>query len=160
MNIPKSYEVPLQEDGDLKHDAGKLRYDLIPPETLKGLASVLTYGSIKYADWNWIKSEKPERYYGAMLRHLESDRSGEKLDPESGLPHLEHVLFCAMALHWLSTVKGVNMKLPYSKLDTDHIPDAKKRVGAITGGVLNRTWQPPQWVATGTILQKDADAQP
>lgn len=166
MNIPKHYDTPLKEDGDLKHDTGKLRYDLIPPETLKGLASVLTYGAAKYADWNWIKSTHPERYYSALMRHLESWRAGELTDDESGLPALEHVLFCAMALHWFATVKGMNMNLPYQEKPavsviewegTMTMPavEPKNIIGGfeIPAPTKTSTWQPQQWQG------KDADAQ-
>jgi hypothetical protein len=36
-----------------KNDNDKLRYDLIPPQALKALAEVLTFGANKYADNNW-----------------------------------------------------------------------------------------------------------
>lgn len=34
----------------LKHDAGKLRLDLIPPEAIRVLGEVLTCGTDKYGD--------------------------------------------------------------------------------------------------------------
>lgn len=33
-----------------------------------------------------------DRYYAALLRHVMAWRSGESNDPESGMPHLWHVL--------------------------------------------------------------------
>ena len=44
--------VEVSKEG-LKHDQGKLRFDLIPPEALIELAKVLTYGASKYNDRNW-----------------------------------------------------------------------------------------------------------
>ena len=76
-----------------KHDAGKLRYDLIPPEILRALAEVYTFGAAKYGDNNWRKGLDHGRLYAATMRHLETDRSGEYLDPESGLPHLAHAFW-------------------------------------------------------------------
>jgi len=74
-----------------KADDGKLRYGLIPPEFLKGIAEVLTMGSLKYSDNNWKNVDDESRYVDALYRHLEAWRSGEINDPESGLPHLAHV---------------------------------------------------------------------
>ncbi len=75
-----------------KFDEGKLRFDLIPPEAEEALARVLTMGAAKYGDRNWEEGIKFSRLYAAMRRHLNSHRTGEVLDPESGLPHLDHAL--------------------------------------------------------------------
>lgn len=88
----------------MKFDDGKLLYSLIPPETLKALAEVLTFGAKKYDKNNWQLVENgEERYLDALFRHLEAYRVGEAIDPESGLPHLAHVLTNAAFLHWLTT---------------------------------------------------------
>lgn len=78
----------------MKHDSGKLRYDLIPPRPLKSLARVLSYGAEKYAPNSWQNLDDfKNRYYAALMRHLEAWRLGENFDPESHLYHLEHA-FC------------------------------------------------------------------
>lgn len=88
----------------LKFDNGKLQYSLIPPETLRALAEVLTFGASKYAPDSWKYLDKAEqRYMDALFRHLEAYRSGELTDPESGFPHLSHVLTNAAFLHYLTT---------------------------------------------------------
>lgn len=84
----------------LKFDKDKLRYDLIPPETLKALATVLTHGAKKYKPDNWKRGET-NRYTSAMFRHFEAWRAGEKLDPDSGEPHLAHALTNLMFIHFL-----------------------------------------------------------
>lgn len=77
----------------LKYDDNKLRYTLIPPVALKGLAEVLTFGAAKYTPDNWKYVDNGKvRYLDALYRHLEAYRSGEVLDPESGLSHLKHIL--------------------------------------------------------------------
>lgn len=76
----------------LKFDGDKLRYDLIPPSALEGLAAVLTFGARKYKPNNWKNCEEPERYLAAAMRHMEAFRRGEELDKDSGLPHLSHAL--------------------------------------------------------------------
>lgn len=85
-----------------KSDIGKIRWDCVPMEIIEGIAKVMTYGANKYnedpEDPNWIKVEKGEqRYYAAMMRHLVSDKKGETIDKDSGLEHLDHFLFNAMA---------------------------------------------------------------
>jgi len=73
-----------------KKDKRKLRYDLIPPSTLKALATILTFGAVKYGDNNWRKGMAWGRVFGALMRHLWDWWGGEKLDPESGKSHLWH----------------------------------------------------------------------
>jgi len=84
-----------------KYDDGKLRYDLIPPEVLKALAEIYTYGANKYGDNNWQKLKKfDDRYTAALMRHDNSRRSGEKRDQESGFLHSAHMLCNAAFLCW------------------------------------------------------------
>jgi hypothetical protein len=85
----------------VKYDADKLRYDLVPPESLEAVAAVLTYGAKKYAPDNWKHVSDPKaRYYAAALRHMEAHRMGEVDDPESGLPHMAHATCCLLFLLW------------------------------------------------------------
>jgi len=84
----------------LKHDTGKQRYDLLAPEGLDGLVSVLTYGATKYADRNWEKGINFSRVFAAAMRHLWAWWSRRDLDPETGLSHLDHAACC---IHFLST---------------------------------------------------------
>jgi len=77
---------------DLKADQGKLRYDLIPITSLEGMAQIFTYGANKYNDFNWYQSIRPMRYYAAAMRHIMSLQQGQKLDPESGLKHIDHAI--------------------------------------------------------------------
>jgi hypothetical protein len=88
-----------QEPGK-KYDAGKPRLELISRSGEEGLARVLTMGAEKYDAWNWYKGMSWSRLLGAMKRHTAAFAAGENLDPESGLPHIDHVQACA---HFLST---------------------------------------------------------
>ena len=91
----------MKEEGQ-KFDQGKTRYDLIPPDSLRDMADVLTFGSAKYSDDNWRKVDSPEkRYYSAAMRHLESYRMGDEVDIESGFPHLAHAMCCLIFLNEL-----------------------------------------------------------
>ena len=83
-----------------KDYATELRYDLIPPEVLQALAEVYTYGEKKYGADNWKKAtwgvgpsaKDTDRFYGALMRHMEAHRKGELYDSESGLLHVSHAL--------------------------------------------------------------------
>ena len=83
--------------GGVKHDQGKLRLDLITPEMTRALGNPLTYGAQKYGDRNWEKGLDAGRIYAALERHLLEWREGKPIDPESGLPHLEHA-FCNLGM--------------------------------------------------------------
>lgn len=85
----------MVDEVGIKHDAGKLRYDLLPSEAIEQVVAVLTHGAEKYAPDNWRKVENPsDRYYAAGRRHDESRRQGEKFDADSNLPHLAHAICC------------------------------------------------------------------
>ena len=91
MNLAKSATVVLSTAGR-KDDQGKNRLDLIEPEFIEGVGKVLTFGAEKYEENSWQKVDNAEnRYYAAAMRHLLAWRKGEKIDPESGLNHLDHV---------------------------------------------------------------------
>lgn len=80
-------------DEGVKYDEEKLMYDLIPPEAMAGLATILTFGAKKYErnGWKTVPDAK-QRYTAALMRHFEAYRSGELIDPDSGKPHIYHVL--------------------------------------------------------------------
>lgn len=80
-----------------KHDEGKLRYDLCPPEWGEALAEVMTGGLAKYTPGSW-RNVEPHRYEAALMRHLTAWRKGEIADAESGLNHLKHVMANAAIL--------------------------------------------------------------
>ena len=85
----------------IKHDHGKPRMDLLPPEALLEVAKVLTYGAGKYADNNYRLGMKHSRIVAALLRHLMLYQMGHEID-ESGLPHLAHMACNALMLLSLS----------------------------------------------------------
>ena len=95
-----------QQEQGMKFDSGKLLYSLIPPETSKALAEVLSFGAQKYPPDNWMLVENgKQRYLDALYRHLQAYRFGEAVDPESGLHHLAHALSNVAFLHYLETTK-------------------------------------------------------
>jgi len=90
----------------IKHDHGKPRMDLLPPEALLEVSKVFAYGAGKYADNNYRLGMKHSRIVAALMRHLMLYQMGCEND-ESGLPHLAHMACNALMLLTLSlTGKG------------------------------------------------------
>ena len=83
----------MSTESGVKFDDGKLMYSLIPPESTKELAKVLTFGANKYTPGGWKDVPNARtRYMDALFRHLDAWRMGETYDEESGLNHLSHAL--------------------------------------------------------------------
>lgn len=88
---------PLEEK-DLKKDAGKLPYDLLPLDAVEELTKIYQMGANKYAPHSWEQGMRYSRVYAALLRHLFAWWRGEDKDQESGLSHMAHVAWNALAL--------------------------------------------------------------
>ena len=73
-----------------KDDQDKPRPELIAPEIVEALGTILAYGAKKYEDRNWEKGMKWSRVYGGLMRHLWAWWKGEDQDPETGRSHLWH----------------------------------------------------------------------
>jgi len=82
------------KDSFIKADAGKARFDLLPPEFLLETSAVLTYGAKKYTPNNWANGADWSRYFSAMQRHLWAWWGGEDKDAETGITHLAHAACC------------------------------------------------------------------
>lgn len=99
----------------LKFDSGsdKIRWYLVPWKQFEYVVQVLMYGETKYTQTladgttlsgadNWkLVDNKRNRYYSAAMRHLTKWFTGEKNDPETGLPHLAHCICCLLFLLWV-----------------------------------------------------------
>ena len=85
-----------------KDDAWKPRPTLVMRTMANALQQVLAvaeYGARKYSPDNWLQvPDAVQRYTDAMLRHQQAHLRGEALDPESGLPHMAHAAWCALAV--------------------------------------------------------------
>lgn len=73
-------------------------YEQIPVWPLEQVAKVYEYGQRKYARANWLKGYAWSLSQSALFRHVHAFRSGQSLDPESGLHHLAHAAFHLFAL--------------------------------------------------------------
>ena len=88
----------------VKFDEGKVRMDLLPPEFLFAVATVLTFGAKKYSARNWEVGMPWGRVFGAMMRHMWSWWGGKgpttknfmlgELDDETSYSHLWHAGCC------------------------------------------------------------------
>lgn len=81
----------------VKHDGGKPRADLLSGRFVLDVCHVLSLGAAKYSPDNWRHVER-WRYMAAAGRHWLAYLSGEKLDKESGLSHLSHLVTNCMFL--------------------------------------------------------------
>lgn len=89
-------------DTGKKFDQSKSRMDLLAPEAMFAMGDVLAYGVNKYdkvnKSYNWRYGMEWHRPFAAALRHMFAWFRGERLDPESGLPHLAHAAVNLMFL--------------------------------------------------------------
>lgn len=89
-----AFKRPKNERGaGFKYDSGKPQMGLLPLHALTEMAKVMTFGAGNYKAHSWKQVEKAqERYLDALLRHADAYVSGERIDPESGLPTMAHIM--------------------------------------------------------------------
>jgi len=88
-----SNEVRFLLDEGHKADEGKARLDLVYWPLVFELAKVLEHGAKKYGDTNYrLVHNARRRYFAAGMRHFLAWWNGEKIDPDTGLTHLSHLL--------------------------------------------------------------------
>lgn len=83
----------------IKKDESKPRWTALPWKQVETVVKVLMFGDQKYAPGNW-KTLSPEPYKDAAMRHLVAHINGDKTDSESKLPHLAHLICCALFMMW------------------------------------------------------------
>jgi len=96
----------MEKERAKRFNTGKPRLDLLPLDLLTGLARVLEMGEKKYGRNNWRKGAPATEQLGSLLRHLQpvsevlnADKNRDTLyDAESGLPHIDHILFNVISL--------------------------------------------------------------
>lgn len=93
----RQFKDSLEKVG-VRYDQDKLRWDLVPMHLLEGMVKVLMVGMKKYSAHNWRKGLHTTRISNSLQRHLNAYLAGEELDPESGLPHVDHILCNALFL--------------------------------------------------------------
>lgn len=101
-DTPIAYGVDLGTKHSNPKDA--IGADKIPLHLWPEMASVLGSlafldGALKYGKFNFRAiGVRASIYVDAARRHLNAWMEGEDIDPESGVPHLGHLLACAAIL--------------------------------------------------------------
>lgn len=110
-----------------KFDQEKLKMSLVHLPSLRAMMGVLKHGAEKYGVRNYMKDGglSEDRLTDAMFRHLMAHCEGEYLDPESGLPHMAHVMTGTMMVMELREMRAANPK-GYFKFNPERIPDIFK----------------------------------
>jgi hypothetical protein len=100
LTASETTEAARKNKTGLRFDAGKRRVYLFPMDAFDGTCDVLTYGATKkhgpeglpYGERNWEGGLRwIEQCVGPLVRHLSAFMQGEDIDPESGLPHVDHM---------------------------------------------------------------------
>lgn len=110
--------------GARKDDAGKLRYDLIPPEAFAEVVRVYTAGSAIYEDRNWEKGTNWGRYFAAMMRHAWAWWAGGSRHDE-GMHHLASVAwYCLALMHYEARRLGTDDRPEHGTQPKAEVPHA------------------------------------
>lgn len=96
--IRRMEPLPEADGGGKRHDDGKNRLDLLPPEWAWALADVTTKGSYKYDERNWERGMRWGKMVGCAGRHLTRFLMGERYDDETGCHHLAMAAWNLLAL--------------------------------------------------------------
>lgn len=76
----------------LRFNEGKRKWSYVDFKALEPMVQVLEFGAKKYAPFNWMKGLDKTEILESAQRHLIAMFAGEEIDPESGLPHIGHLL--------------------------------------------------------------------
>lgn len=84
---------PVKDDQEAKADGGKLHPSYVSPKAIIAIAKIREFGTAKYGSPDNWKKVSADRYHEALLRHaLGMWTDPYATDPESGMPHLYHLM--------------------------------------------------------------------
>lgn len=86
--------------GDRYND-GKLKWSYVNFKALEPMVQVLMFGAQKYSPFNWQKGLQKDEILESAMRHLTKMIDGEINDPESGLPHIGHLMCNCMFYQYM-----------------------------------------------------------
>ena len=89
---------PQEGEPGVKYDEGKLEWQWAHIPEFEEIAQLTMHGAKKYLPRNWENGMSWGRVWSALMRHNIAWWKGEDIDPESGLSHMIHVAWWAMAL--------------------------------------------------------------
>ncbi len=86
--------------GGKRYNEGKppLHHILYSRKVIEGEANVWGKGVEKYDEGNWLKGQTVTTAIDSLLRHCAAYINGEDLDPETSLPHVDHIQCSAKIL--------------------------------------------------------------
>lgn len=86
------YEI-IEDEQEAKADKDKPRPSLVQPALIRADMATREFGCAKYHDPDNWRNVGAARYWDALLRHvLAAWDDWQAVDPESGLPHLHHII--------------------------------------------------------------------
>ena len=98
-----------------KLDVDKDRWDLLPTRALREVVRVFAFGAKKYSDHGWkTVPGARERYYAALLRHVTAWFEGERIDSETGLPHLAQTVSRGSLIFCITSCCSPQLEQRYS----------------------------------------------
>jgi hypothetical protein len=91
------------DQGKARHNAGKPPLHLVALDGLALVAWVSAFGAEKYSERGWERAAAEGVFswsdcVRALLSHTAKLLAGQRLDSESGLPHVGHIAWNALAL--------------------------------------------------------------
>lgn len=98
---------------DIKDTKGKLNYSQMQWEGIEAVAKVFQYAEKKYGNvstWRNLTPASKDRYLNALMRHLVEIFKGNRVDPESGLPHIYAVAWNALTSAYIDTKDDTRYK--------------------------------------------------
>ena len=85
---PLPHPAQVAEDGTVKESV-----ELLPAKVLLQCGAVMGFGTVKYYAGKWLaEPTSTSKRLGSAMRHVLKHLSGEKIDPESGQPHICHAI--------------------------------------------------------------------
>lgn len=105
----------VTDNGALRYNEGKPRFDLIPPEAMIALAEHFRRGAIKYEDRNWERGMDWCKCFASLERHAWAWMNGEDFDVETRTHHMIAVAWNAIVLATYEARKVGNDDRPNTK---------------------------------------------